>query len=70
MKKRIDENEAAKLGDRISQAYHFYKKRGTITPMEKWAFDNMVKQYQASGGDSWVDEIAVPQSHNWEVVDE
>lgn len=70
MQKKNDENEVARIGDRLTQAYNFYRKRGSWTNMEKWAFDNMVKQYKSSGGDSWIDEVAVPASRGWEIVDE
>lgn len=70
MQKKNDENEIARIGDRLTQAYNFYRKRGSWTQMEKWAFDNMVKQYKASGGDSWIDEVACPASREWEIVDE
>ena len=70
MQKKNDENEVARIGDRLTQAYNFYRKRGSWTNMEKWAFEHMVKQYKSSGGDSWIDEIAVPASRAWEIIDE
>lgn len=70
MQKKNDENEIARIGDRLTQAYNFYRKRGSWTQMEKWAFDNMVKQYKAAGGNSWIDEVAYPASREWEIVDE
>ena len=70
MQQKNDENEVARMGDRLTQGFNFYRKRGTWSTMEKWAFDNMVKQYKASGGDSWIDEVVVPASRSWEIVDE
>lgn len=70
MQKKIDESDRSKLADRITQAYNFYRKRGYWGQIEKWAFDNMVESYKAAGGDSWIDEVVVPASRTWEMVDE
>lgn len=70
LQNRINENDIATIGDRITQAYNFYRKRGTWTQIEKWAFDNMINQYRSSGGDGWIDEVVYPRSREWEIVDE
>ena len=70
MQKKIDEADKSKIGDRITQAYNFYRKKGQWTQMESWAFNNMITAYKAAGGDSWIDEVALPASKNWEIVDE
>ena len=70
LQNRINENDIATIGDRITQAYNFYRKRGTWTQIEKWAFDNMINQYKSSGGDGWIDEVVYPRSREWEIVDE
>lgn len=68
--KRNDEADRSKIGDRITQAYNFYRKKGQWTQMERWAFNNMVDSYKKAGGDSWIDEVALPVSKTWEIVDE
>lgn len=70
MQKKIDEADKSKIGDRITQAYNFYRKKGQWTQMESWAFYNMINAYKAAGGDSWIDEVALPVSKNWEIIDE
>ena len=67
---RVNENERSKLSDRITQSYRYYKSKGQWTTMEKWAFDNLCNAYKAANGDSFIDEVAIPTSKNWEIVDE
>lgn len=67
---RIDENEMCKLSDRITQNYQYYKGKGQWTEMEKWAFDNLCQSYLRAGGNSFVKNIVIPKSKDWEVVDE
>lgn len=68
--KRIDESDRTKIGDRLTQAYNFYRKKGQWTRMEQWAFNNMLDSYKKAGGDSWIDEVALPASKTWEIIDE
>lgn len=70
MQDKMDESDRSKLGDRVTQAYNFYRKKGQWTAMEAWAFNNMVTSYKNAGGDSWIDEVAVPASRTWEIIDE
>ncbi len=70
MREKMDESDRSKLGDRVTQAYNFYRKKGQWTAMEAWAFNNMVTSYKNAGGDSWIDEVAVPASKTWEIIDE
>ena len=37
--------------------------------MEKWAFDNLAKQYIKSGGDSYIEEVVLPASKSWIIID-
>ncbi len=70
LRERMDESDRSTLGDRLTQAYNFYRKSGQWTQIQKWAFDGMVKSYKQSGGDSWIDEVVVPTSRTWEIIDE
>ena len=68
--KKNSEMERSKLGDRLTQSYRYYNEKKQMTSMEKWAFDNLVKAYLNSGGNSFVDEKIIPASQEWKVIDE
>ena len=70
LQKRIDENNISKMGDRLIQGFRYYKDKQQWTTMEKWAFDNLSKAYLKSGGDSYVEDVVIPASKLWKVVDE
>lgn len=70
LQKKVNDNEISKLSDRITQSYRYYKTKKQWTTMEKWAFENLCRSYKNAGGDSFIDEIAIPRSKEWEVVDE
>lgn len=70
LQKRIDENEISKLSDRITQNYRYYNSKQQWTEMEKWAFNNICNSYLRAGGNSFVRDIAIPRSKEWEVIDE
>ena len=67
---RVDENEISKLSDRITQSYRYYKGKKQWTTMEKWAFENLCSSYLRAGGNSFVRDIAIPRSKEWEIIDE
>ena len=67
---RIDENEISKLSDRITQNYRYYNEKQQWTAMEKWAFDNLCNSYLRAGGNSFVKNIVIPRSKEWNVIDE
>lgn len=46
MQEKLDTGEAARLRDRISQAYHVYKARGRITTIEKEALMGLIEEYR------------------------
>ena len=68
--KKNAEAERSKLGDRLTQSFRYYNEKKCMTSMEKWAFDNLVKAYGDMGGDGYIDEVVVPASLTWKIVDE
>ncbi len=70
LKDKVDENERSKTGDRLTQAYNYYRKLGKWTQIQKWAFDAMVASYKNANGDGWIDDVVIPTSKTWEIVDE
>lgn len=64
------EAERSKLGDRLTQSFRYYNEKKQMTNMEKWAFDNLVKAYKDMGGDGYIDEVVVPASLTWKIVDQ
>ena len=69
LQNRIDENEVSKLGDRLIQLFKYYDQKKELNTMEKWAFDNLAKQYIKSGGDSYIEEVVLPASKSWIIID-
>ncbi len=69
MQQRINDNNISKMGDRLIQGFRYYNERQQWTSMEKWAFDNLAKSYLDSGGDSYVEEVVIPASKAWKIVD-
>jgi len=58
------------MGDRLMQSFRYYSEKKQWNGLEKWAFDNLVKSYKDSGGDSWIDDLVVPTSKSWKLIDE
>ena len=63
------EAERSKLGDRLTQSFRYYNEKQQMTAMEKWAFDNLVKAYKDMDGDGYIDDIVIPASLTWKIVD-
>ena len=70
LQRRINENDVSKMGDRLMQSFRYYSEKKQWNGLEKWAFDNLVKSYKDSGGDSWIDDLVVPTSKSWKLIDE
>lgn len=70
MQNKTDATERARLKDRISQAYRYYHEKGHWNRMEKEAFEDLIKDYEAHGGkNSFVHSICEPESCTWELID-
>ena len=70
MQDRNDENERARIKDRVAQSYRIYHERKEWTVMEKEAFEDLVKAYEASGGkNSFIHTICEPESLTWIIID-
>ena len=71
MQQKTDASERAKLKDRISQAYRYYHDKGEWNKMEREAFNDLIRDYEAHGGqNSFVHSICEPESQTWNVIDE
>lgn len=69
MQTKNDATERAKLKDRISQSYRYYHAKGEWNEMEKEAFDDLIQSYEdASGTNSFVHDICLPESYTWTVL--
>lgn len=67
----IDDSERSRIKDRISQVYRYYKVKGEWTSMEKEAFDGLIASYERAGGqNSFIHSVCLPESLNWNIVDE
>lgn len=70
MQKRNDENEAARIKDRVAQAYRYYHAQGRITRMEKEALEENIKAYSQYSDNSFIHSVVERELPTWEVVDE
>lgn len=71
MQRRNDENERSKLKDRIAQSYRYHKSHGYWSSMDKEAFNDLVKAYEAAGGkNSFIHSVCIPNTLQFDVVDE
>lgn len=67
---RQDANEAAKLKDRIAEAYRYYHERQAWNTMEKEAFEDLIEAYTQYSSNSFVHTICEPESATWRVIDQ
>lgn len=64
---RLDEQERAKLKDRINELYDVYHKRGYWNSREKEAMEDLVESYLKAKGNSFVHDTIIPEMHEWDV---
>lgn len=70
MQEKADATERARLKDRISQSYRYYHEKQMWNMMEKEAFQDLIRDYEAHGGkNSFVHTICDPESCSWELTD-
>ena len=71
MQEKQDAGEAARLRDRISQAYHVFKKRGGVTLIEKEATLGLIEEYRKYHSmNSFVNDTVAPYIQNCTVIEE
>lgn len=70
MQKRSDENEAARIKDRVAQAYRYYHATGKITVMEKEALEENIKAYSQYSDNSFIHSVVEKELPTWDIVDE
>lgn len=70
MQNKEDFKERSKLKDRISQSYRYFNKEKKWNAMDKEAFNDLIRAYEASGGsNSFVHSVCEPESLTWEIID-
>ena len=70
MQSRAAENEAARIKDRVAQAYRYYHSVGKITRMEKDALEENIKAYSQYSDNSFIHSVVEKELPTWIVVDE
>ena len=70
MQKRDDANEAARIKDRVAQAYRYYHASGKITRMEKEALEENIRAYSQYSDNSFIHSVVEKELPTWEVVDD
>lgn len=70
MQRRTDENEAARIKDRVAQAYRYYHQRGELTKMEKEALEENIKAYGQYSDNSFIHSVVEKELPSWRVIDE
>lgn len=69
MQCKIDETEMAKLKDAIIAYYKKYKDLGAWSELEKDAFWDLFKSYEAHGGDGYIHSVVEPVMLELNVTD-
>lgn len=70
MQKKQDSADRARIKDRISQSYSYFKDRGQWSSMERESFYDLIASYELAGGtNSFVHEVCLPRSQEWKIVD-
>lgn len=70
MQIKQDACDRARIKDRISQSYSYFKDKGYWTSMERESFYDLIASYEASGGkNSFVHEICLPKSQEWKICE-
>ena len=64
------ENEAARIKDRVAQAYRYYHNAGRITKMEKEALEENIKAYSQYSSNSFIHSVVEKELPMWEIIDE
>jgi len=68
--KKSDAEARARLKDTISERYQIYHERGYWNRMEKEAFQGLIEDYEAHGGEnSFVHEICEKEYPTWKLID-
>ena len=70
MQEKDDENEAARLKDRIAQAYRYYHQKGEWTSMEKESLESLIAAYTRYSPNSFVHSVVEKELPTWTVIDE
>lgn len=70
MQRRNDENEAARIKDRVAQAYRYYHSTGKLTKMEKEALEENIKAYSQYSSNSFIHSVVEKELPTWIVIDE
>lgn len=70
MQKRNDENEAARIKDRVAQAYRYYHSAGRLTKMEKEALEENIRAYSQYSSNSFIHSVVEKELPTWEIIDE
>lgn len=71
MRQHNDENDRARIKDRISQLYRYHKYKKQWTTMEKESMEDLIASYEACGGtNSFVHETVQKEMYTWDIVDD
>ena len=70
MQAKQDKNEAARLKDRIAQAYRYHNARKEWTSMDKESLQDLIDSYSQYSKNSFVHSIVEPEMLTWRVIDQ
>lgn len=70
MQAKIDQNNIARLKDRIREIYSVHHQSQVITKMELEALENLIDSYLNSGGNGFVANTVEPEIYCWKIVDD
>lgn len=70
LQEKNDLNEAARLKDRIAEAYRYWHERGEWTARDKESMEDMIKAYSQYSKNSFVHSVVEKEMPQWKVIDE
>lgn len=70
LQQKNDKNEAARLKDRIAEAYRYWHERGEWTSRDKESMEDMIAAYSQYSENSFVHTIVEKEMMTWSIIDD
>lgn len=70
LQEKNDLNEAARLKDRIAEAYRYWHERGEWTARDKESMEDMIKAYSQYSKNSFVHSVVEKEMPQWKIIDD
>lgn len=70
LQEKNDLNEAARLKDRIAEAYRYWHEQGEWTTRDKESMEDMIKAYSQYSENSFVHSVVEKEMPQWKIIDD